>query len=70
MGDVISQPLVGKISDVLGRLRPSAPVWTLLQPFGVMPDEHLVVALIAVTIPGALVTAALFMRAARAAPAQ
>jgi hypothetical protein len=36
----------------------------------VMPDEHLVVALIAVTIPGALVTAALFMRAARAAPAQ
>jgi hypothetical protein len=41
-----------------------------LQPLGITPDEHLVLALIALTIPGALATAALFMRAARAAPAQ
>jgi hypothetical protein len=70
MGDVISQPLVGQLSVVLERLRPSAAVWTLLQPLGVTPDEHLVLALIVVTIPGALATAAFFMRAARAAPAQ
>jgi hypothetical protein len=70
MGDVISQPLVGKISDVLERLRPSAALWAFLQPIGVTRDEHLVVALIAVTIPGALATAGLFMRAARTAAAQ
>ena len=70
MGDVVSQPLVGKISDVLERSSPTAAIWTVLQPLRVTSDQHLAVALIAVTIPGALVTAALFMRASRAAPAQ
>jgi MFS transporter, Spinster family, sphingosine-1-phosphate transporter len=68
MGDVVSQPLVGKVSDVLQRSSPAATIWTVLQPLSVTSDQHLAVALVAVTIPGALVTAALFMRASRAAP--
>ena len=67
LGDVISQPLVGRISTSLEQLSTAAPFWAMLSPFGIGPSQHLAVALTMVTAPAALVTGLLYMAASRAA---
>ena len=66
VGDITSIPLVGVLSTALERRSTSEAIWGPLRFFAVGPNEHLAVALSAVVIPGAIVTAILFMVAARA----
>jgi MFS transporter, Spinster family, sphingosine-1-phosphate transporter len=67
MGDLISQPLVGWLSTALERARSTAAIWHPLELVGILPPQHLLVALCVVVIPGAIATGAMFLVAARAA---
>jgi len=66
MGDIVSIPLVGSLSTALEHTRSTEPVWGAIRAIGLDPSYHLSVALISVTVFGALATATMFLIAARA----
>lgn len=65
VGDIISQPLVGWISTALDRAGSASALWHALGVLGIAPTQHLLVALTAVVVPGALATGAMFLITAR-----
>jgi MFS family permease len=67
IGDVISQPLVGRVSTWLQHAAPSDTVWRMLGVLGLNQGQHLLVSLISVVVPGAIVSAVMFAAAGRAA---
>jgi predicted MFS family arabinose efflux permease len=66
VGDIPSIWLVGVLSTALQRRAANGAMWASLRSLGLTPDQHLVVALATVVIPGAIATAVLFIVAARA----
>jgi MFS family permease len=67
MGDVISQPLIGWLSTALDRARSSVVIWHPLQLVGIVPAQHLLVALCLVVIPGAIAAGLMFLVVGRVA---
>jgi MFS family permease len=67
IGDVISQPLVGRVSTTLQHTARSHAVWRALEMLGLDPTQHLLVGLVSVGIPGAVFAGVLFGAASRAA---
>ena len=67
MGDVISQPLIGWLSTALDRARSAVVIWHPLQLVGIVPAQHLLVALCVVVIPGAIAAGLMFLVVARMA---
>jgi MFS transporter, Spinster family, sphingosine-1-phosphate transporter len=67
IGDVVSIPLVGRISTTLEHNPTAAMIWKPAGVVGLGPSQHLLVALITVAIVGSLGTATMFLVAGRSA---
>jgi MFS transporter, Spinster family, sphingosine-1-phosphate transporter len=66
IGDIVSIPLVGRLSTVLQHARSTDPIWGTFRTLGLDPSHHLSAALIGVTAFGALAAATMFLVAAQA----
>jgi hypothetical protein len=67
IGDVISQPLVGHVSTALEQAKaPAGRAWSWMSMLGLTEAQHLLAALVAVAVPGAIAASAMFVIAGHA----